>query len=486
MSEGRLGVEPNLKISLIDPEEIHEATLEILAETGVIFPSEKALKILHNAGASVDFETMIAKIPPHLVEEALRTAPKTFVLGGRDPAFDLPLDGETCYLSTDGCGVEIIDMDTRQRRPSTKQDVADSARVADGLDEIAFYWGPVVSALDVPSSVRSLHELQAAFENTVKHVQPETILGEEEARYAIEMAEMVAGGSEALRRRPILSIMQCAKDPLGHDGGSLEAALVAAEHGIPTGFMPMPMGCATAPATLAANLVITTADSLSTLVLLQLAHPGSPYFFAAAPTSMDLRTGGYTGGGPEDHLLAAGFKEVCAYYGIPLSMGVMATGSKEPDWHAALDNSLSTLMSVLTHTDMLTGAGLLHGSKIFSYEQLVMDCEIMEVITKTCEGIRVDEDALALEVIAKVGPGGHFLAEKHTRKHMHDLWQPRLVDQASYAAWEESGRRGPRERALDMAREIYRDHEVAPLDEKLRSDIEGLLREAGDRLEPSQ
>ncbi len=482
MSDNQMGIRPNLKISVVNPEEIHEATLEVLAETGVIFPSEKALNILAEAGAEVDFDTMIAKIPPKLVEQALRTAPREFVLAGREPESDLLLDGETCYLSTDGCGVEVIDIETGERRGSTKQDVADSARVADALDEISFYWGPAASALDVPSPVRSLHELQAALYNTVKHVQPETILGEQEARYAIKMAEAVAGGSDELRKRPVLSIMQCAKDPLGHDGGSLEASLVAAEHGIPTGFMPMPMGCATAPATLAANLVITTADSLSTLVLLQLAHPGSPYFFAAAPTSMDLHTGGYTGGGPEDHLLAAGFKEVCAYYGIPLSMGVMATGSKEPDWHAALDNSLSTLMSVLTHTDMLTGAGLLHGSKIFAFDQLVMDCEIMEVISKTCEGIHVDEETLAFDVISKVGPGSHFLAEKHTRNHMRDLWQPRLVDQASYDAWEKSGRRGPMDRALDMAREIHRQHEVPALDDEVQAEIDALLADAEKHL----
>src|SRR5665647_3511428 len=152
----------------------------------------------------------------------------------------------------------------------------------------------------------------------------------------------IAGGVDKLRERPILSFMQCAVDPLGHDGPNLEANLVAAEHGLASGFMPMPLAAGTGPATLAGNLVVQNAEALSRVVLLQLAYPGSPCFFAGAPSVIDLRTGGYTGGSPEDYLLAAASTQLAHFYGMPMAMGTMATGAKEPDWQAAIDDSLST------------------------------------------------------------------------------------------------------------------------------------------------
>ncbi len=479
-------IKPKLRLEFLSKEDIlriHEAALKVMQETGVRFPSSKALDIFEANGCEVNRETQVVKIPPSVVERALKTAPSTYTLAARDPANDLPLDGEHCYLSTDGCGVEVYDFETGEKRLSTKQDIYDSARVADYLDAIAFYWGPMVSAQDVDASVRPLHELQAAFMGTSKHVQPETIISEEIAEYCVEMAAMIVGGKDKLRERPIFSVMQCAMDPLGHDGGALEASLVAARYGIPTGFMPMPMSCATAPATLAGNLVVTTVDALSALVLIQLAEPGAPVFFAAAPTAIDLRTGGYTGGGPEDYLLGGAFNQICDFYGIPLSMGTMATGAKLPDWQAAVDNVMSTMAPVLTCTDMLTGAGLLAGSKVLSYQQLVMDCEIYSIVKKTVEGIEVNDETLAVSVIQKVGPGGNYLAERHTLNHMRGLWRPTVVDRTPYMEWEEAGRPGAFEKATEIARDILANHQPEPLEEGLVEEMDRLIKSAQKELE---
>jgi trimethylamine--corrinoid protein Co-methyltransferase len=148
------------------------------------------------------------------------------------------------------------------------------------------------------------------------------------------MAATIAGGREPLRQRPILSIMECTVSPLGHDGGSLEAALVGAEAGLPVGFMTMASCVSTGPATLASNLVVGNAEVISALALIELAYPGAPVFYAAAQTVMDLRTGGYTGGGPEDFLFGAATNLLSDFYDVPLSMGSFATGAKEPNWQA--------------------------------------------------------------------------------------------------------------------------------------------------------
>jgi len=220
-----------------------------------------------------------------------------------------------------------------------------------------------------------------------------------EAQGAVEMASALVGGREALRKRPNLSLMECTISPLAQDGGSLEAALVAAEAGVPVGFMTMASCVSTAPATLAGNLAVGNAEVISALSLIQLAYPGTPVYYASAQTVMDLQTGSYTGGGPEDFLFGAATNRLADYYNFPLSMGSFATGAKKPDWQAGIENSLSTFMASAVMSDMLSGVGLLNGSSIWSFEQMIMDCEIFSIVCKIMEGIEVNEEILALDVI---------------------------------------------------------------------------------------
>ena len=253
---------------------------------------------------------------------------------------------------------------------------------------------------------------------------------------------MIAGGREQLRRRPVLSLMQCTASPLGHDGGSVEAALLAAEAGIPTGFMTMAACLTTGPATLAGNLAVGNAEVIAGTALLQLAFPGAPVFYAAAQTASDLRTGAYTGGGPEDFLFGGATNALADFYNIPLSMGSFATGAKEPNWQAGVENSLSTFMASVSMSDMLLGVGFLHGSRIWSFAEMMLDCEIFSIVRKMMQGIAVDEETLALEAIARVGPSGNFLTQKHTRQHMRDIFVPEFMDRRPYAEWE-SKKDGP-------------------------------------------
>ena len=370
--------------------------------------------------------------------------------------------------------MQVIDLETGELRRSCLQDVAEIARVADYVEEVAFHWTPV-SAQDYPPHTRSLHEILVIWENSTKHVQTESIYSEEEAQAAVEMAAIIAGGKEELRRRPVLSIMQCTTPPLGQDGGSLEAALVAAEAGLPVGFMTMTSCASTAPATLAGNLVVGNAEVISAMALIQLAHPGAPVFYAAAQTAMDLRTGGYTGGGPEDFLFGGATNVLADFYNVPLSMGSFATGAKEPNWQAGVDNSLSTLMACISMSDMLLGVGLLHGSRIWSYEQMLLDCEIFDIVYHMMKGIVVNDETLALDVIRTVGPGGNFLAQKHTKKYMRELWVPQFMDRRPYSEWQER-QDGPRDWAREKARKILATHQPEPLDPKVSAELRRIIK----------
>ncbi len=474
-------IAPHLRWDVLTPtdiERIHEATLRTLEDVGIRFPSDTALDVLASGGGLVDRGTQMVRLPRQVVLDALAQAPREYVLAGRDPACDMSIDLQHCYLSNDGSGVFVQDPRSGEKRPSTKADAAESARFVDALPSISYYWGPVVTSRDMPPATRALHDAEAVLTSTGKHFQTVTTVGEKPARYLIEMAAAIVGGTDALRKRPIISFMQCAVDPLAHDGPNLEANIVAAEHGLAAGFMPMPLAAGTGPATMAGNLVVNQAEALSGVVLLQLVNPGVPCFIAAAPSVIDLQTGGYTGGSPEDYLLAAACTQLAHYYGLPIAMGTMATGAKEPGWQAAVDDSLSTVASVMSWADMMNGCGLLDGSKILSYPHMVMETEIYRIVQKMAGGIVVDDETLALDVIADVGPNGTYLGEKHTRRHMKEIWRPQVWDRAPYDVWVREGRRGAFEKAVEMADEILATHEPPPLPVDVLAELRAIVDRA--------
>jgi trimethylamine--corrinoid protein Co-methyltransferase len=332
-----------------------------------------------------------------------------------------------------------------------------------------------VTAEDVPLSTRPLHEAEAVFSNTSKHFQAVDVVGDDMTCRVVEMARTVAGGDKELRRRPIMSLIACPIDPLGNEAVGLEAALVCAEAGVPVGFLSLTLACASAPATMAGNLVVNLAAVLAGIVLLQLAHPGAPVFLAGAPSVMDLKTGGYTGGSPEDYLLAAAATQMAHHFGLAMNMGTLASGAKEPGWQAAVDDALSTMASVSAGAEMLSGCGLLDGSKTLSYAHLLMEAEVYGIVKKVADGIEVSDETLALDVIRRVGPNGTYLAEKHTRAHMGAIWRPGVWDRTSYDAWLAAGKRGALENAEEKARQILRTHAPEPLRDDVRAGLRRLV-----------
>ncbi len=468
---------PKLKIEILNHDEIvkiHSASLWIIENVGIRFPSSRALEIWSANGAMVDYDRKIVRAKPDLIEAALKKCLPIYTLAARDRSMDLVLDGNHAYLGTDGCGVEVIDIHSNQKRTSRLSDVGEIARIADAMDEVGFHWVPV-SAQDVPGNVRGLSEIKAIWENSTKHVQTESIYSSREAEAAIEMAALITGGKNDLRSWPVLSLMQCTAPPLSHDGGSLDAALIAAQYGIPTGFMTMAACLTTGPATMAGTLAVGNAEVISGIALLQLGYPGAPVFYAAAQTASDIRTGAYTGGGPEDFLFGAATNLLANFYNIPLSMGAFATGAKEPNWQAGLENSLSTFMAGISMADMLLGCGFLHGSRIWSYAEMMLDCEIFAIVKKMLEGIQVNDETLALDVIAAVGPGGNFLAQKHTRAHMHELFLPQFMDRRPYGDWE-AKKDDARDWALGKARRLLKEHHPVELDPRIRIEMEKIIQ----------
>ncbi len=457
-------------------DQLQEATLEVLETVGVKFPSEKALAILAEHGADVNHETEIVKLPRDLVFKAMATVPRYFVAGARLPEYDLQLQQGATYLTTDGCGVETVDFETREVRPSCKADVGRMALVADYLSSMAFYW-PMVSAQDY-GKTSPLHEMDAAWNNTVKHVQSETLMGEASARYGVEMATVIAGSEQELRRRPPLSVIICTIAPLVQDKEGIESAMVLAEAGIPVGFLAMPTLGTTAPAALAGAFVMSDAEVISATVLMQLVAPGAPVCHSVMQAWADPRSGAYVAY-PQDARCRYTPVEMAHHWNMPSFSGAFGTASLTPGtWQAAADVALDPFLMAMSGAEWATGIGLNRSFTLLHPEAIILDDDLYHRARYAMLKMEISSDTLAIDVMRAVGPGGHFLAQKHTRKHMRTAMVPAITQQPDQAG----KYRDPLEVAREKVDWILKNHQPEPLEDAQKAELARILQAADQEL----
>ena len=472
-------IKNNLAFNILTADQLREiraATLTILEEVGVYFPSDKALKIFSQHGARVDLDSQIVQIPPDLVLDAMSQAPRIFHLNGRAARTELLLDGSLSYFSTDGSGTETIDIDTDIQRRSTKADVAMMARVSDYLSSISFYW-PMVSAQDC-GPLSPLHELEASFNNTVKHIQSVTIIGEELATNALRMAEIIAGSKHRLSENPPLSSLVCTIAPLAQDKEGIEGAMVFAEAGVPVGFMAMPNLGSTSPATMAGALAVGNSEVISAMVLMQLVNPGAPVFHSVLASVMDPRSGSYITGISEKYLCNAAAVQIAHDWNVPSLAGAYSMDCPTPDsWQLGRDSVYTALFTPLVGADMVEGLGLLKAATLLVPEQIIYDDEIYHTHRCLVEGVDTSPDQMALDVIMAVGPGGHFMGQKHTRRIIRDIWLPKLTHPAPVM----NGKPQVviRERAREEFKRIMNEHQPEPLQMEIQLELQKIIELAG-------
>lgn len=476
-------IRPQLKIKPVDDreiEKIHEATLVVLQQTGVRFPSRKALDIFARAGAEVDFKTKIVKIQPELLIQTLAKAPAEFIMGSRgNQGLDVKLDGTKIYCGTAGTGTATVDLETRKRRASVKEDIAMMALISDYLSSISFYW-PMVAARDCPSETIALHELEAAFTHTQKHVHIVSCVDEEAARYAVEMVAVVAGTKERIRARPPLSLIASPISPLNHDTGVLEAALVFAGAGLPVGFAAMPVLGTTAPASIAGALVQGNAEILSSVCMLQLAYPGTPAFYPLFTAMMNPYTGGICVSGDTKYLFYAATVQLGHYYHLPVMTGYGGSDATDPKaWNVGKDDAIDAFFSCATGPDLAPGLGLLDGYTLLYPEKLLLDDEIYQSIKYMAGEMHVESKMPALDEIMTVGPGGHFLDRDDSLKNIRKLWNPGISHQWSADIQDFSD---PGEAALEKTWWILQNHKPKPLTEKKAKELKRIIRSAEKQL----
>jgi trimethylamine--corrinoid protein Co-methyltransferase len=470
------GVRFNI-LSESDLERIHWGTLHVLEKVGVQVDSPTCRKLLKDNGCEVDEKTRIAKIPSHLVEEALVKKKASITLAGRNPKYDAKLDLNHSYMTANGNGAVTVDFESGKRRPSTKKDVANSSRIIDALQNVHIHW-PMVSSTDQHPSVVHLHDFDASLNNTEKHVMYETGVTLSDAKTLTEMGYAAAGGEKEYRRRPLSSCLQCTYAPLQHDAGVMDASLYFAQAGVPLVFFGMPQPGATGPATLIGSLVVGNAEVLSALTMTQLSTPGSAVIYGMGNAPLDMRTTIRAGGSPEHAISSAIATELAHYYDMPSCVGVSAT-AKEPGDQAVLEYYTGCVGPLLAGADLMCGVGLLEDSSCLFYEQIVIDDEIVGAIARLIRGEWANDDTLALDAIEKVGPGKNFLTQRHTIDHMRtEFFMPNLIDRRSFDAWSQSGSKSLRERAREKVKDILANHKVPPMDTEVQRKVDAIIEKA--------
>jgi len=296
-------------------DKIHVATLDVMETTGLLVDCDEALEILDKGGCWVNKKTRVVRFPKYLVKDALSTCPSHILLAARDPANDFMMGGREVGFTTFGVGVMIEDLETGEIRESVNDDVAKISLLSDALDNVDVMATPVV-ARDKPESSYDLHMADAVFSNCTKHYGSDAEDGDR-ALKLIEMAAAIAGGTEELKKRPILSFGVCPTSPLQLIDATAEVVIVAARNWIPIDILSMAMAGASSPISISGTLVTHNAEVLGGIVLAQITNPGCPVIYGSSTTTFDMKHGTAVVGVPELAMISAGAANLANYYNLP-------------------------------------------------------------------------------------------------------------------------------------------------------------------------
>lgn len=475
MSSARITV-----LSKADIEFVHQRTLWILKDPGILVGSPAALDLLKAHGASVQRESMRARLPERMVTEALERVPKRVTLASRDPKKDMvaPKKDGPPFMATNGTAVYVRDMESGGMRASTADDLRTFMVLCDAMDSLDYVW-PIVTAGDAPQRSHSLTELSISLMNTTKHVQGEA-MSAEEARAEIEVGAAIAGGREELAERPLFSVIQCPICPLEFEKGLVEAVIEFAKAKIPVVSMSMALLGLTSPVTLAGTIAIVNAENLASFVVSQMARAGAPVIYSSESTSPNLMSGEIHYGAVEQALTAAAAAQMAQHYGVPSMVGAFCAGiaGSSPGINVDPSELAFTCATTLTCTDFASGIGGLDQAKGAALEQVVIDCDVWETVRELRKDFEMNDERLALDLIRSVGPGGNFLKELHTAKNMRqELFAPPKEKADVYSMYRLN--RDQKElvtSARKRAKHILATHTPPQISPEVRSKIQQILK----------
>jgi trimethylamine--corrinoid protein Co-methyltransferase len=469
MAGTSLGHNPNLTyLSRAQQEKIHAASLEILERVGALIDDEESATLLRKAGVAVG-DSGTFHIKPKQVEWALSVAPKRIVLHNRNAEPVMPLEPGRIYYGPGSDCLFILDHRTGKRRQATLQDVNEAILLADALPNIDFLMSAVLPS-DVPTDAANRLQMRSMIENSTKPIMFVTN-NFDSCLDVVQAAEIVAG--ESHEKYPYCCCYINVTAPLRHNVDSLQKLLFLADKGLPTTYTPMVLRGASGPVTSAGAVALANAGELVGLVLAQLKREGAPIIHSGGYGDVfDMRTttGAYTG--PESYGVRTAMG---AHYGLPVFGLGGSSDSKLPDEQAAAEASLTLLFETLGGANLIHDVGYMESGKSYSLEMLAICDEVISYIRHYCQGIEVNDETLALNLIAELGPEGDYLSSEHTVAHYKETWYPRLFNRNHFDGWLAEDGMTLGQRTQRRVEEILKNHTPEPLEGTIKLKIQDIL-----------
>jgi len=452
---------------------LHEASLEILERTGVRLYHRPAIDPLREAGARV-LEGNRVRIRPALVERALESVPHEVTLFDRHGEPVVRLGGRRTYFGTGSDCLNIIDHRSGKRRKPVLQDVVEGITLCDALPNIDFVMSMFLPT-DVSDLVTDRYQMEVMLNHTVKPIVYVTndCAG---CQDAVAMVEAVVGGAEALRRRPLAACYINVTTGLRHNEEALQKLLFLSERGLPAAYIPVALGGATAPITLAGNMAIWNAGCLVGLVLSQLTRPGAPFITTGwGASALDMRTSVSPYVEPEKQSIA---QDLAHFYRLPMFSLGGCTDAKVVDQQAGIEAALTLTMNLLSGSHLVHDIGYLESGLTGSLAQVAVCDELIEWLRTSLAPVEINDETLALDLIDEVGPDGQFIDTDHTLEHFRRRWYPTLIERYDYLAWLEQGGKDLGQRAAERVGEILDQHRPEPLPDQVRARVHQIVEAA--------
>ena len=465
----------NMHVTRLSGEQvgkIHAASLEILERIGVQLDLPEAVAILKKAGATVTGDGLV-HVPHQLVENALATAPKKVTLYDRHGKPVMPLGGERCFFGPGSDCLNIIDHRTGERRKPLLRDVVEGVRLCDALPNIDFVMSMLLPS-DVDQTLADVYQMEAMLSHTTKPVLYVSY-GVDGLVRAVEMAEKVVGGEQALRQKPVLTCYINVVSGAVHNAEGLRKLLYLSGKDLPTLYIPGSNAGVTSPMTMAGAVALDMAGGLLGLTLAQLNREGAPFIVSAMdPAALDMKTMVSPYAYPERGFIRA----VSQSYGLPTLSLAGGSDAKLPDGQAAAEAALTMLADVLLGGNIVHDLGYLESGLTYSFAQLVICDQLVDWIKAFLRDLQVSDETLALDQITSVGPGGSYLAARHTRDHFRETWYPGLFERGIYPDWVSRGSQNLLERASQRVENILAEHQPDPLPDEIQLQLRRVVERA--------
>ncbi len=464
-------------------ESVHQASLEILQEIGMDFLHEEARAMLKAAGADVDPNSDRVRFDPALIESYIGLAPKTFTLHAPNPAHSLVFGGDHMVFCTVGSPPNAFGAE-HGRRPGNRHDFQNFVRLAHRLNAVHMFGGYPVEPTDVHASVRHLEAIYDFLTLSDKAIHAYS-LGKERNLDAFEMIKIVRQiDHETLLREPSLVTIINTNSPLKLDMNMLTGIIEMARHNQITCVTPFTLAGAMAPVSLAGAVAQQNAEALAGLVMSQIARPGAPFIYGSFTSNVAMTSGAPAFGTPEYMKTTLLGGQLARRYGLPYRASNV-NAANTLDAQAAYESVFSLWACVMGGVHMLKhAAGWMEGGLQASFEKMVLDADLLQMVIEFLKPLKVDDGELALDAIREVGPGGHFFGAAHTlARYENAFYQPMISDWRNFESWQEAGSPDAGTRAHELYKQLLADYEAPALDpavrEALRAFVDKRTEEGG-------